>query len=81
MAVKLPDGFASVDDELPVEDRPVLAIRLASTTGTAFEVMTARYQPGYRPRSPWRDLGNDAITDSGNVILGWRYADEWLLPS
>lgn len=81
MAIQLPDGFASVDDKLPVEDRPVLAIRLACTTSAAFEVMTARYQPGYRPRSPWRDLGNDAVTDSGNVILGWRYADEWLLPS
>lgn len=81
MAIKLPEGFTIVEDQLPVEDRPVLAIRLAAHTSATFEVMTARYQPGYRPHSPWRDLGNDAVTDSGKEILGWRYADEWLLPT
>src|SRR3546814_3556907 len=40
--------------------------------------MTARYMPTYRPRSPWRDISNDAVSDSGSDILGWREAADWI---
>lgn len=78
--IQLPAGFTSVDTGLPTEDRPVLVIRQALTISATFEVVTARYQPSYRRLAPWRDLGGDAITDSGSEALGWRYADEWLQP-
>ncbi|MFD1960331.1 hypothetical protein ACFSHP_17560 [Novosphingobium panipatense] len=42
--------------------------------------MTARYMPTYRPRSPWRDISNDAVSDSGSDILGWREAADWIGP-
>lgn len=76
--LKLPEGFTPVDQALPDEDRPVLAIRKAGYISAKFEVITARYQPTYRPLSPWRDISNDSVTDSGSEVLGWRYADEWL---
>ena len=79
--VTLPAGFTSVDDALPTEDRPVLAIRKSGYITATFEVLTARHQPTHRPRAPWRDLSNDCVTESGGEVLGWRYADEWLLPT
>lgn len=78
--IQLPAGFTPVDQDLPTEDRPVLAIRRSGYISATFEVVTARYQPTYRPRMPWRDLSGDCITDDGTEVLGWRYADEWLLP-
>jgi len=79
--IQLPAGFTPVDEAKPTEDRPVVGIRRAQTISAAFEVVTARYQPGYRPKAPWRDLGGDCVTDSGAELLGWRYADEWLQPT
>lgn len=76
--ITLPEGFVSVDASLPIEDRPVVAIRKAGYISATLEVVTARYQPSYRRLAPWRDLGGDAITDSGSKVLGWRYADDWL---
>lgn len=78
MSKNIPEGFTPVEDGLPTEDKPVLAVREAATMSARYEVVTARHQPGYRPRAPWRDMGGDAITDSGSEVLGWRYADEWL---
>lgn len=34
----------------------------------------------YRPRSPWRDISNDAVGDSGSDIIGWREAADWIRP-
>lgn len=72
----LPEGFTAVTDGVPSHDRPVLAIRVSSYVAAEFEVMTARYMVNYRPRSPWRDIGGDAVSDSGEQILGWREAPE-----
>lgn len=77
--IQLPAGFTPVAEGVPTEDRPVLAIRKSGYISATFEVVTARHQPTYRPRDPWRDLSGDSITDDGTEVLGWRYADEWLL--
>ena len=76
----LPSGFTSVFFDLPSENQPVLAIRLSGYSCATFELMTARYMPTYRPRSPWRDISNDAVSDSGSDILGWREAADWIGP-
>lgn len=77
----LPPGFTSVLDELPEDDKPVLAVRLSGYICATFELLTARHMPTYRPRSPWRDISGDAVSDSGSDILGWMPAHEWLLPA
>lgn len=74
----LPEGFTPIAEALPKEGHPVLAIRRSGVISTKFEVISARYMPIYRPLSPWRDICNDAVTDSGAEVLGWRYADDWL---
>lgn len=58
----IPSGFISVFGTLPPENQPVLAIRLSGYTCSTFELMTARYMPTYRQRSPWRDISGDAGT-------------------
>jgi hypothetical protein len=77
----IPSGFTSVFVSLPDENVPVLALRLSGYTCATFELLTARYMPSYRPRSPWRDLSNDAVTDSGCDILGWTPATDWIEPA
>lgn len=79
--IALPAGFTPVTEAVPENDRPVLAIRRSGYISATFEVMTARYMITYRPKSPWRDISNDAVGDSGEQILGWRYADDLLLPT
>lgn len=76
----IPSGFISVFSALPPENRPILAIRLSGYSCATFEIITARYMPAYRPRSPWRDISNDAVTDSGSDIIGWRPATDWIRP-
>ncbi|WP_454887335.1 hypothetical protein [Sphingomonas oryzagri] len=76
----LPTGFLSILSALPQEDRPVLAIRLSGYSSSIFELLTARYMPTHRPRSPWRDVSGDAISDSGDDILGWTPAEDWIRP-
>ena len=78
--IQLPAGFTPVTEGVPSNDRPVLAIRRSGYITAVFEVMTARYRIDSRPNSPWRDLGNDSVHDSGEEILGWQYADEMLQP-
>ncbi len=77
----VPAGFMSVLSGLPENDEPVLAIRVSGYICATFEVLTARYMPDYRPRSPWRDISGDAVSDSGSDILGWKPARDWLMPS
>jgi len=77
----VPSGFMSVFTGLPDDDRPVLAIRLSGYICSTFEVLTARYVPAYRPRSPWRDISDEAVGDSGSDILGWAPAREWIRPA
>lgn len=74
----LPSDFVSVLTAVPKNDRPVLAIRLSGYVCSTFELLTARYMPAYRRLSPWRDISNEAVGDSGDDILGWRHADDWL---
>lgn len=77
----IPPGFLSVLSALPDENLPVLAIRLCGYHCATFELLTARYMPTYRPRSPWRTIANDAVTDSGGDILGWTQAgQDWIKP-
>jgi hypothetical protein len=76
----IPSGFISVFAALPPENRPVLAIRLSGYTCSTFELLTACHMPTYRPRSPWRDISNDSVTDSGSDIIGWRDAADWIGP-
>lgn len=70
-SASLPVPFQDVADQLPDSARPVLAIRRSATSKATHEVLTAVYDPQYRPNNPWRDIGNDAVTDSGNPVLGW----------
>ncbi len=77
----LPAGFTSVLAAVPEADKPVIAVRRSGYLCATFEVMTARYMPDYRPKSPWRDVSGDAVGDSGEAIMGWRDAREWLLPT
>ncbi len=76
--IKLPAGFTPVTEAQPKDDRPVLAIRKSGYVASKFEVLTARYMIDYRPKSPWRDVSLDAVSDSGEPILGWMYADDML---
>lgn len=77
----IPPGFLSVFTGLPDDDRPVLAIRLSGYICSTFELLTARYMPVYRPRSPWRDISGEAVGDSGSDILGWAPARDWIRPA
>lgn len=76
----LPEGFIPVTERQPETEAPVLAIRRSGYVCCDFDVLTARYQPNYRPKSPWRDISGDSVRDSGEPILGWRWANEWLRP-
>lgn len=77
-AIALPAGFTPLAQGLPTSDKPVLAIRRSGYGSCKLEVLTARYMIDYRPRSPWRSLGNDSVHDDGEPILGWKQADELL---
>ena len=74
----VPSGFISALAALPREDQPVLAICLSGYTCSTFELLTARYMPTSRPRSPWRDISGDAVGDSGSDIIGWCEAADWI---
>ncbi len=76
----IPPAFTSVFDYLPKENEPVLAIRLSGYLCSTFELLTARYMPTYRPRSPWRDISNESVFDSGSDVLGWMPARDWIKP-
>lgn len=78
----LPVPFLPATQCLPSSDRPVLVLRPSSYNCCEFEVVTARYMPDYRPRSPWRDISGDAISDSGSGdVVAWCYADAILSPT
>lgn len=77
----LPEGFTPVSEALPSDDIPVLVLRRSINRNCMFEIVTARYMPDYRPRSPWQDLNHDALTDSGNTALAWREMPDWLRPN
>ncbi|AIT82537.1 hypothetical protein [Novosphingobium pentaromativorans] len=77
----VPSGFVSVFTALPPENQPVLAIRLSGYTCATFDLLTARHMPTYRPRSPWRDISGDAVSDSGSDIIGWCAAEDWIRPT
>ncbi|AXK43826.1 hypothetical protein [Erythrobacter aureus] len=81
MTIALPEGYTSVEDALPKDDHPVLAIRESGYLSCEFEIITAMYRPDYRPKSPWRDITGDSVNDTGSGILGWAYADELLKPT
>jgi hypothetical protein len=76
----LPTPFISVEDMLPPQNKPVLAIRRSGYVTTEYEVITAKHMPEYRPLNPWQTIGNDSVTDSGEEVLGWAEMDAWLLP-
>ena len=76
---KVPVGYIPCESLLPENDRPVLAIRRSACLGAEFEILTARYMPGYRPLKPWRTLFGDDVEDCGYPIMGWRYADKLLI--
>jgi hypothetical protein len=80
MAIRISSGFTPVEQVVPSDDKPVLAVREANHAGAHFEVITARYMPDYRPLSPWRDLGLDSVHDSGESVLGWMAMPSWLTP-
>ena len=71
----LPAAFTPVSKGLPNECKTVLGIRECSTRAAKFEILSVRYMPNYRPLNPWQTLQNDAVTDSGNPIIGWLDLD------
>lgn len=73
---KLPEGFTPCSERLPAAGDIVIAIREATVSSVRFELLTARYDPEYRHLNPWRMIDGDAVTDSGNEVLGWRAATE-----
>jgi hypothetical protein len=77
IATRLASQFTLVTEGLPISETPVIAIRRTGYTSPTYEVITARYQPSYRPNSPWRMLGSASVHDSGEPVLAWRYADNW----
>lgn len=77
----LPDGFIRVTDRQPESEAPVLAIRRSGYVCSSYELITARFQPDYRPKSPWRDLSGSSVRDSGEPILAWRWENATLRPS
>ena len=69
-----------VGHDLPKNEDPVLIIRPSGYLSSHYEVLTARYQPNFRPSAPWRDVAGDAITDSGLAPMAWQAKPEWLHP-
>jgi hypothetical protein len=78
----LPEHFSdwTSADFPPPENRPVLGIRKSSYISSEYEVLTVRYMPTYRPRSPWRHIDGNAVSVNGNPILGWMDVPYWLQP-
>lgn len=76
--MNLPKPFIAVDERTPPDDTPVLVVRHSGYTSCEYEVLTAKYMPDYRPHNPWQTLHNDAVTDSGNEVIGWCKMKEWL---
>ena len=72
----LPEGFVPCSERLPAAGKVVIAIREATVSSVRFELLTARYDPEYRRFHPWRMIDGDAVTDSGNEVIGWRPAPE-----
>ena len=54
--------------------------QMGRNTTRQFEVLTAKFDPHHRPLNPWLTLDNDAVSDSGNHVLGWKAASEWFDP-
>lgn len=76
----IPAEFISVFTGLPLEREFVLAIRTSAYRLVTFELLTARYMPDEHPDCPWRDISGDSVGDSGDDILGWMPARNWLKP-
>jgi hypothetical protein len=75
-ACQLPEGYIPCSERLPAACKVVIAIRAATVSSVRFELLTARYDPEYRRLHPWRTIDGDAVTDSGNEVIGWRPAPE-----
>ena len=80
-ATLLPHGFVRVDDALPELYRPVLGLRPSGLTSSRYEVITCHVAEADSLLYRWRCHGNDSVLDSGANIIGWRYADDWLMPA
>jgi len=78
---EVPWGFTHIDDELPPENHPVIALRRSGYVCTTNELITVRYMPTYRPTNPWRDLSDEGVGASGEAVFAWRTADSILLPA
>ncbi|MFB9060496.1 hypothetical protein ACFFV9_11360 [Sphingobium indicum] len=76
----IPADFIPVLKKLPHDESPVLAIRRSVYAHATFELLTARYLPDHRPNEPWRDIAGEPVSDSGNDILGWMPARDWIRP-
>src|SRR3546814_15894081 len=77
----VPAGFIAALGILPPENEPVHAIRVSGYTCCTFQLLTARYMPPSRPRSPWPDISNDPVADSGGAIIGCRPATDGIGPT
>jgi hypothetical protein len=62
----------------PTDNRPVLAIRQSSSNKCNYELITAVYDPEFRPLDPWVDINGNSILDSGHRVMGWKNAFRWL---
>lgn len=67
--------FVSADMP-PMDDKPVLCIRLSGVTTCKYELITACYHSGRA--NPWRTLDGECATASGHPVLGWKNALRWL---
>lgn len=56
----------------------VLIARKSGYITAEWEIMSAVYDPEYRPRNPWLTIGGDGISDSGDKPAFWCYADDLL---
>ncbi|MDF0489246.1 MAG: hypothetical protein QHC40_05115 [Sphingobium sp.] len=76
----IPAGFISVLIALPQDSAPVLTIRTSVYARATCELLTAYYTPEHQLKEPWRDISGDLVSDSGNDILGWMPARDWIRP-
>lgn len=76
----IPEGFTNVECDLPKKYRQVLGLRLSGYKSSRYEIITCYLADSAFPENRWRYHGNDLVIESGADIIGWRYADDWLMP-
>ena len=62
-------------DNYPPPCKYVLVKRVACYGHIPIEILTAHYNPEY-PKSPWRDVSNTPLVESGEDPFSWKECKE-----